>query len=1855
MQKPGRIGIWGILILMFLFQLQAQAQSKKYFIVTGKIVPETGDTGIGSIEIKRNDTDIKTLEIPKNGRFRFELEFFNEYFLTFKYPGHFNKIILVSTEIPKEVWERDNDFPPFPMIVQMQQEFEGIDKSFTLKPQGRIFYGKEIDNFEKESYISDIQFQEQIETAKAKANQVQKEAQTISKVDAQDLAAKQKNFDQLIKEADANYQRGEYQMALLKYMDAQKLFPDKAYPNDRVAELQDLVKALEITEKQKAELEQKYKETIAKANGFFDQKSYISARPLYEEALQYKPGDVFANGRINEIDQLLALQEKQKQYNDLIAKADNDSKNKNYDQAIAQYTQAKQIVTTDPYPQTQIDLINQAKLDQAKLEQLEKDFGKAMQSANTSARQKDFVQALDGYKKALELKPDNQLAREKLAETEKEISLQEADKKYQQAIQLADQALASNDFAKAKMQYQEALKIKLGESYPKIKLDEITAAEAKEIEFNGLVEKAEKSFTENNFDQSLEIFTKALEIKPRNAAVQKRVDEIQNLRKLQLSDREYTALISEADQAYQNNQLDASVSAYNRALLIKKAEAYPKDQIRKIEQYQSLIKKADKLVDTKDYQNALSTLGEAEVAKPSDPVVREKTAAIEKILAEKKQQEEKALADQNAFNEAIRNADQLFTALNYTESLVKYKDALAIKDSEAYPKKRIKEIESILDQQAKDQAKKDKDYQTILSQADNFLERKDYANAKTSYQKALEIKTAETYPQSQIKKIDDTLAQLQKEEQEKQRLLREKTDQEFNLAMAEADKAFGAKDFNLAKTGYQKALTIKQNDPTAKEKLGQTEAKLAQIAKMTLAYNNAIAEANRRLTDKKYKEAKEKYQESLQYLPDMEYPKKQITKIDEVLAQQEAEIKLRQDFDQAVAEGENLLRNKELSKAKDAFTKAYNLIPSEPVPPKKISEINDLLAEQARKDAEQKATLAAYQEAIQRADKHFGNKDYSSAKLVYNEALLLKSDEKYPVDQLDLIDKLMADQLEQQYKSAISQADNSFNSNQFEQAKTGYNEALKLKKNDQYALRRLKEIDQKLASIDAENARQKKLQDEYNALIAEAGVDFKNKDYTKAKDKYQKALGLKPAEVFPKDQISKIDQLLAELQKEEDINRQYVQHIKLAQEAFAQNKLKEARDEYQKAYNFKPFEPIPPARIAEIDKMLAQQAEAAQLAAMEEAQRLAKEKADKEQYDKAIAAADKSFAEKQYKIARNHYTTALIALPNEQYPKNQITKIDELLAQQEMEKSLALQKAQQDSLQKAREKLYDIALTAAGQFIQQKEYQQAIVKYGEAIQINPAKRPEVQPLIKDAEDKLALMARQDQEYKRLIKLADEQFGNSQLEEALTQYQNAQKIKPEEEYPKKQIAEIQSILSTREQNYAAAIQKADQAFNASDWLTAKTGYTEALSVKPKETYPANRLKEVNQKIIDANQAALAKAGEDKAYQEAIDKGEKAIKEDQLTSAKMQFEMAKSLKPNEKLPVDRISQIEAMIAQRNKDRLAQSQRELDEKYSQAISVADNSFKQKSYSVAKLQYKQASLIKPEEVYPKDQMALCDKLLAEEAQKETYVMKLPEPEPVVRKTENIASKPVSTQTTEAEANAYTIVTDYNEAIKRADDSFGIKDYSVARFFYLRASDIRPKEEYPKNQVELIRKLIDSQLSANDISAYDNAISQADAAFSKQNYTIAKFYYYKALEIKSWEKYPKDRINEILALTNSLLSEKEEKEYRDAIAKGDEAFFSKDISISRFYYNRALAIKKDENYPRIKLKDIQKLLEQDRLDQQSQEYQKIIDQADQAMQSENYSIARFNYNKALTMKPEEKYPKDQLKKIREALDNQKK
>ncbi len=357
---------------------------------------------------------------------------------------------------------------------------------------------------------------------------------------------------------------------------------------------------------------------------------------------------------------------------------------------------------------------------------------------------------------------------------------------------------------------------------------------------------------------------------------------------------------------------------------------------------------------------------------------------------------------------------------------------------------------------------------------------------------------------------------------------------------------------------------------------------------------------------------------------------------------------------------------------------------------------------------------------------------------------------------------------------------------------------------------------------------------------------------------------------------------------------------------------------------------------------------------------------------------------------------------------------------------------------------------------------------------------------------------------------------------------------------------------------------------------------------------------------------------------------------------------------------IREIDGLIATAREDslRLAQMKSE-DDRYRQVIALADQAFRNKTFDEAVRQYTNALRIKPGEIYPqkqidfikemtKKQVPVSENKLNTTADKPKVAVQYTKPSENIFEYQRTSSRDLENLKITGTNNLYKAI------IGKADSLFNVKDYSVARFYYYKASDIKPSENYPQQRIGEIGRLIDEGLSADIRMAYDKAIRQADDAFAKTNYTVAKFYYYKALELKSWERYPQNRIHEIQVLTNSLLSEREEQLFKEAIAQADEAYYTKNYSVARFYYNEASRINPDERYPKIKLEDIKKLIEQEKRDQVKQEYMNQLKQADQAFEQENYSVARFYYNKALGIQKNEQYPKNQLQRIGEILQRKK-
>lgn len=1450
----GKCGLKYFLFVLFLFSfpLTGFMQQRDYLEIKARIFVEDGILEGTTLDIEINEKEKQQFKISRNAEFPYRLKFNSEYKLTFSKPGLYSRIILISTQVPKTILDINSIFPPIEFQINLFKEITGVDKSFSLRPYARIFYDKTIDDFSHELFVLDNLFAIQLDQALAKEKEINKEQKTLNKLELQELQEMQKEFDQLVKEADNFFNQNNYTGALSKYQDAVRLFPDRPYPQDRIREIQNLLDALKLAEQKKEEQQQLFKKTIQQADKKFQEKQYNDALDAYRQAIQYKPDDNHAQQRIIEIGQI------------------------------------------------------------------------------------------------------------------------------QERIQ-----------------------------------------------------------TENTF----------------------------------------TEIMSRAEGFFSN----------------------------------------------KEYEQAIATFREAATIQPNDPRPGARIEEINRILQQLGQQ---AAAEQ-LYKKAIQDGDRLAAQQKYADAIVQYRKALEVKAGDAIAKEKIQNAE------------------TAIQQAQN--------------------------------------------------------QQAYNTAIATADKAFKAKDYPLAEAEYRKALELK---------------------------------------------------------PQGKYPQDQIAQIGNILAADAAEKLKNQQYATLVRAGDSLLNVKNYQESRSSFVRAKSLFPQQKYPDQMIARIDKEQAELAAQDALRQQAEASYRQAISRADQAFQEKQYEVARMAYSEALKAKPGETYPTGKIEEISRVLQEEKEKIYREAIASADRLFDQKQYPQAIEEYRKALLIKDGDSYASRRADEAARLQEALVAENARLKKLDEDYNRLLGQAADAARRNDLSKEKEKLSEALLLKPSETHPLKRIAEIDDLLEKQRIAAENERFYADNMKAGQQAFSGGNYQEAKNSFEKALQYKPNNPVALQRINEIDQIMAQRAEAERVAKMEEQARLEAEKASREKYNQAIALADAGFGQKRYTEARGHYVTAMSTLPEEQYPKNKIREIDTILEEIQRQAEIAKQHAARDSINKIRIQDYQLLIKQAEQLAMARKYEDAISRYYEALKINTDNKADIDSRINGLRDQMRIAEKQQEDYRTAIRKADNFFNSGKYAEARPLYTDAGNAMPNEEYPKIQLQKIQEINDRKNAEYTAFIEKAEGFFSREEWQSAKNNYSDALAIMPGDQYASSRIRLADQKIDEALAADAEKLRKQKEFNDLISQANQLLAEGKLRDAQNLFQLAKQLNPNDTYPDQKIREIARTIETVRNDsvRLAQAQDE-DNRYRQIIALSDQSFRDKLYNEAIKGYENALQIKPGETYPKKQIELIKQLTQEtvpalvKTEKPIVAAPEPKPEPLQPRTEYTETAPVANMKALSSTEINKL---YEETITRADGLFEHKDYAVSRFFYSKASDLKPAEMYPKQRIEEIGRLIDAGLSAEVRSAYDNAIKQADDAFSKNNYTVAKFYYYKALEIKSWEGYPKDRIYEIQALTKTLLSEQEEKNYNEAVTQADEAYYTKNYSVSRFHYNKALQIKPDEHYPKIKLDDIEKLLEQEKRDRSRMEYMEQVKLGDQAFEQGNYGVARFYYSKALSMQSNDQHSKDQLKRIEEIMAKQK-
>ena len=616
-------------------------------------------------------------------------------------------------------------------------------------------------------------------------------------------AEKQKKFDGLIAQANSKNGAGDYSGAMTTISSALAIFPDNKEATALKSELEGKIQAEQAKAKEAAALAQAAKEKQAKeeqisqlisdAKQEASQKNYSIALAKIQNALTIDNASAPAIAAKTEIESAQKAFEAEKEQNaEAAAAAEKERKEK-----------------------------------QLKITNLLATGGDAL--AN-----KEFTAAETAFNQVLDIDPSNAAATTKLSELKQLI---EEDK------------LAAEQAEKAKANKEKQAELRK-------QVDELLA-------------KGNASLNENNFDAALASYNSALIIDPANEEVSSKISEAkskklaaENKAKAEAdakaaelaaaeaaktaADREakINSILSEGNELKLAGDLNAAKSKYNEVLSIDANNADAKSKISSIDL------KLAKLDQEKRAQEAAANAQKEKAA----------AAAAAAELAQQK------AAKEEQIQSLLSQADNLALQKNYDQAKSKYREVLAIDNANTIATSKIVEIDSKVAAQNKEQlakeaaAKAEREKlatesakkelkQKVASQiaiGDQMVTNKNYADAIGAYRKAIELD-----PQNSLAKtrISDVTTLISEEENKRKKMNAQERQEEVDAYLNEAKALVVKRDYQQAKSKYDKVLSIDASNAAAENGLAAIKSQLDNLA--------AIEARNSANKDAELKKAKE--------------------------------------------------------------------------------------------------------------------------------------------------------------------------------------------------------------------------------------------------------------------------------------------------------------------------------------------------------------------------------------------------------------------------------------------------------------------------------------------------------------------------------------------------------------------------------------------------------------------------------------------------------------------------------------------------------------------------------------------------------------------------------------------------------------------------------------------------------------------------------------------------------------------------------------------------------------------------------------------------------------------------------------
>jgi len=767
-----------------------------------------------------------------------------------------------------------------------------------------------------------------------------------------------------------------------------------------------------------------------------------------------------------------------------------------------------------------------------------------------------------------------------------------------------------------------------------------------------------------------------------------------------------------------------------------------------------------------------------------------------------------------------------------------------------------------------------------------------------------------------------------------------------------------------------------------------------------------------------------------------------------------------------VTTADSLLEKKKFDKAIELYKQALNTDKENNSIHQKLSE-----AKQLKQQASEN-----YQNALRKGQEYIRKKQYKKAIEAFKTALANKPEANYPQLKLNEIRSKYDDpEDERKFERYVQKADSMMENFQYKQALDYYNKALELKPRQVELIKKTKKLNKFIK-------KQKQREKDYTKTINQAENYFEEKQYEQAIMKYQEASLIQPDKELPGNKIETIRSLLTE---EEKKNKTYQKFVDKADSLYMERKFKKAKTAYQEALEVKPSETYPANMLSKIDPAMA-------------------EKQQKQsEYNTFIEKADLAFSNKNFQEAISLYKKAGTVNPSKDYPEKQIKKAEFRMASKE-----------------EKESMYASAINRGDSLMKSESLKEAKSSYNEALSVfSDKKYPKNQ--IEKINNKLEKINRLNTKYENSIAHADSLFETDELSKAKKAYNQALTILPGEDYPEQQINRINDITASQKEaqrKYNQLLSRADSLYNANDYQSAKTNYSEALAIFDKKEYAQKQINKIDSLL-------KKKHAKKENYNNAVVKGDSLFDKNELRNAKISYETALNVKPENSYPEKQINKIDSLIKQ---------QESLKNRYEQNIAIADSLFDRESFKQARLKYRSALETYPQRSYPQQRIADLDSLI--QARKEK-------------------------------------LSNYESIIAKADSSFENEQYDEALSGYEKAHDILPGKKYPEEKIADINNILDS------IKNYKEILARADSHFENENYEKALDQYKKALQIMPDEPEPQKKIRE----TRRILDKRHQQmmeQYNKIIADADKKYEKKKFSEAIDAYEKAGRINDEADYP---------------------------------------------------------------------------